>query len=206
MNRILCAIVFAAGMFASACKKPDDVGAGLITGANVEYNDSIDVELTTFRIETVPTGVPALGFFGELLDPVLGLQTAALYTQFLPLQNDIRLKEAVYDSLVLVLDVTAFRGDRVKALVLQVHELADSLSLGASYGIESSVAVKAEELSGGYRVAVADSAFGIKQFRVRLSDELGRRLIGADSAYWARPANLKQWFYGLRIGAVRQSP
>ncbi len=189
-----------------ACKKPDDLGAGLISGANVEYNDSINVRLTSFRTDAVRTALPALGFFGEIDDPVMGLQTAAYYSQFLPLQNDINLRNAEYDSLVLVLDVTAFRGDRHKPMQLQIHELADSLSLNAAYTLASTAAVKPEELSGNYRIVIADSVMSIKKFRVRLSDALGRRLMEADSAFWARPANFKNLFYGLRIGAKRENP
>mgnify|MGYP005840301451 CR=1 FL=1 len=199
---IACLAVLAAW----GCKKPDDIGTGLISGANVEYSDSIDVVLTTFRVDDARTAVPALGFFGQIQDPVMGLQTAAYYTQFLPLQDDINLKNAELDSLVLVLDVTGFRGERRKPLTLQIHELADSLGLNTPYVIGSSAPVKGEELSGGFRIAITDSVLSIKKFSVRLSDALGMRLLGADSAFWARPANFKNLFYGLRIGAVRESP
>ena len=208
------ALLFSAlALFTLSCgKTTEKIGDGLLSDSDyisVGRIDTLKILCHSELIDTMSTKNLGTVLFGSIMDPVMGLTDASLYTQLhLSSTNQNYGAEVVVDSVVLQLGLTGYYGDTTTLQTVHVYELSDSLNINQNYYQFSSVATNNIDLANGYQfrprpktklsVAGSDS---IQQpvIRIPLSNEFGLHLATLNSAAYASPDAFKKVCYGLKI-------
>lgn len=205
-----------------SCKKPqDNLGPDTGAGTNPLHVSYIDtsVSITVVRDTFFRSDRSLYGIVGSLWDPVFGLTTASLYTNFRLNQIYVGGVGPVdhVDSVILCLPYagTRFYGSVNKFRGLQtfrVYELEDTLDFkpqgSRGYPYDTSLALKPgilAEVSLVPRVYDSVKVAGITeppQLRLRLSNSLGWRLLTENPAALSDDQLFKQFFKGLYIQAA----
>jgi hypothetical protein len=189
---------------APACSDPDNIGDGLLPGAEVLFTDAIPVELFTVRQDCVLTDDPALFVFGQLTDPHLGTATAGFYTQFVPATNGIVFPaNTSLDSVVLQLRITGKYGNSGARHLMRVHRIAEPIqgSDREYYSIDS-LAQMPDNLAEGVAVQMPSDTFSATYFRARLHDSFGQFLLAATEANMANAEAFVSYMPGLYVSST----
>lgn len=202
----------ALAIFSISCSKTTEkIGNGLLPeGDNIGvfYTDSVVMTCHSETIDTMTTrGLNTL-LLGSMMDPVMGLTNASIYTQLhLSSTHQYFGANPVIDSVVLQLALTGYYGDTTTLQTVHVYELADSLTSTQYYQF-SEVADKGIDLANGFqfrphpRTTISVSGqdtINQPTIRIPLMNSFGEQLAVADSTVFNTPDSFKRHFYGLKI-------
>lgn len=207
----LLAAFVAVLIFASCNKEPNLIGLDLLPEGdrlNMSFIDTSTIIAYTVREDSLRTDELSTNLLGYLNDPVFGNVLASIYTQYnLPTNNVSFGVNPVADSVVLSLVYNGVYGDSLSQHTVRVFELADTMSLAASYYSNSTIASMPNQIGEATFVPnfkTADSVNGEARpphLRITLSQEFSNRLISADSATLSSNSFFTEVFKGLFITA-----
>ena len=206
-------LIGALAVLGIACSKTtESIGNGLLSDNDhigTAYVDTLHIACHSMSIDSMPTKGIATVLLGSMMDPVLGLTNANIFTQLhLSSTNHYFGDAPVIDSVVLQLVVSGYYGDTTAWQTLHVYELADSLSASNSYYQISDVDATPVDLAGGFMyqpkphtvgTVVGNDTLTQAVIRIPLSNSFGERLAAADSSVFSSTDAFKQFCYGLKI-------
>lgn len=178
---------------------------------NVLSNDTTTVIAYSQLVDSVKTDETSLSLLGSMADPVFGQSTASFYTQF-------RLSQTAHDfgvfpvpdSLVLSLDYSAFYGDSLASVTVNVYELDEQLLIDTTYYSNQTKQVKPillaqKTFTPDYtsKVVVGPDTLD-PHLRIDLTSityALAVKLLAAPSDSMDNNASFLNYFYGLYVTA-----
>jgi hypothetical protein len=192
-----------------ACSEPDEIGLGLIDRrAGFNSTDTLSIIGGSVFSEPIPTNFGGQNMLGVMQDPVFGKVKASLFTQFRLTQNNFSLGDApVLDSLTISFEYSGSYYGQVETFqTLKVYELSEQIpdvdTLFSNISLAHYPDLVAEFL---LRPAPTDSVLidtimFAPHFRIRLSDELGQKIIDANGTpAFENVPNFLEYFKGLYI-------
>jgi len=220
---IWCLVLFAA-VCTISCNETTPIGLNIIDDEELlstSIVDSFSIKLATVSSDSINSSDRSRPYlFGNVNDPTFGKANAGIYAQFLLRASNPNIGEMPeFDSLVLTFayNSTALYGNAISNNSLLVYELEDELSRTKTYysneEIPYSPRVIGEKRNFLYEPADSNlivtgiDTLGVPvqeqvvpHLRIRLSDELGNRLLNqiGDIAF-ENDANFQQFFKGLYI-------
>jgi hypothetical protein len=213
MTFILCLTIFLAG-----CKKEfDAIGLNLRN----DYLSPADCDTSTIEAYSMPAdSINTTNLnnvvVGEIIDPVFGRLNTGVYVKYLLSQTSVNFGEnPVFDSLVLTIQYTGYYGDTLSDMNLKVYEITDELLTNetayfSNQKIEYNSTNQLYNPTSTFRpkpnTTISYATDSIKypaHLHIRLSDELGRRLM--DKSVLESDATLHQIFKGFYITATTNS-
>ncbi|MEO0896088.1 MAG: DUF4270 family protein [Bacteroidota bacterium] len=200
------ATIAAAILFLTACEEgAESVGQEVLPPGDqlqTAFLDSLAMEFSSRKIDTLRTYRSARDIFGNYVDPQFGRMTATFFTEVnQPTSTSfigIDPNEIVYDSIILKLSIVSAYGRPENTQRMRVYELADTIADDSDLGINSSIPTLDKDLANGFEFSV-DPATGTADLSIRLDDELGRRLLFADSSVLNNGTEFRKFFSGLAI-------
>lgn len=177
----------------------------------VKYTDTTTVIAYSQVVDSVRTDETSVNLLGSIADPVFGLSTASIYTQFrLGVSSHDFGDSPVLDSLILSLDYSKIYGDTLAPMTVKVYEVAEQFQLDSQYYSFQSVAVKETLL--GLKTFVPDLRTDViigtdtldPHLRINLGNlttELAEKLFNAPADSMADNSSFLNYFYGLYITA-----
>lgn len=212
LNRIKKAVVLIlipAALFVQSCKKTtDSVGSEILPdNLSISFVDTFTIDAKTIIEDSIVTG-PSINvaFLGNYLDPELGQVSATTYMQFSMQGNNLEFGDAdslILDSLMLELDVYDVFGNYESEQTLEVYECGEILSTGETYYSNSTSTALSTEFSSLAKVKLSETSENI---RIRLSDDLGNRLLKAPIDSLLTNEVFHQYFKGFVIKTQKNSP
>lgn len=203
----LPACLLAAAMFSfQACDNaPEDTGAGVLPPdelLEIRYSDTSQIFMKSILVDSLITGSADLHLFGNYIDPEFGSISAAIYTEIIPTATNLDFGDSAnlrYDSLIFTLDITSAYGRFDSPQRLRIHELLeqipDSTQLLTS---RKALNVGTTNLAGSHVIDFQGND-RFSDLRVKLSPELGKRILYADAADLADSESFLDFFKGLYI-------
>ncbi|MEM7372540.1 MAG: DUF4270 family protein [Bacteroidota bacterium] len=169
---------------------------------STHYVDTIPIKMTSIWTDVSETYRADRQMFGNYIDPLFGRITAETFSEVLPRSNlDFgEANDLFYDSIVLKLDIEGTYGRFATPQTLHIYELtetfpeADQIDSRTRLTFDSS-----HDLGGGYLLDL-DETNGVAQLTIRLDDELGRRLLFANSDTLEDKDLFQQLFPGFYFG------
>ncbi len=214
INRIL---IFAVLIVLSvSCKKePDLLGLDLIPDEELlshEYTDTSTIIAYTLKEDTLRTDELSTSLLGSVNDPVFGVTTASIYTQFRMAALNISFGDnPVADSIILSIPYKGVYGDTLAVQDITVFELDDTLNIVNPYYHFSSTSIKPTVIGQASFVPdtrTTDTVNGVARIphmRIQLSQEFANRIITADTnTFTTNTAFLKE-FKGIYLTAANAS-
>jgi hypothetical protein len=198
---LLASCLPAALLFLMGCEQPIEGVVGTILPASetveMRFRDDLAVSLTTQLIDSVPTYRAERQLVGNYVDPQMGRIAATTYTEVLARSGlDFGAStDLIYDSLVLRLAFDGAYGNVSEPLTLRVFELGDTLADPGSISSRSRTAYDDSQPLGAPKAL--QFATGSGNLRIRLDDELGRRILFADPAILGDRARFVDILKGL---------
>lgn len=203
----------ALAIFSISCSKTTEkIGNGLLPDSDnigVFFTDSVVMTCHSVIVDTMSTKGMSTVLLGSMMDPVMGLTNANIFTQLhLSSTHQHFGADPVIDSVVLQLAVTGYYGDTTTLQTVHVYELADSLSTTSQYYQFSEVADKGVDLANGFQfhphpktyiTVSGQDTINQPTIRIPLMNSFGEQLATADSTVYSTPDSFKRFFYGLRI-------
>jgi hypothetical protein len=195
----------------SCNKKPDQVGIGLQPASaelTVSFDDNSGLLVHSVREDSVRTDGNAIktGMLGSMMDPVFGLTTAEIFTQFrLPENGHDYGSDPVLDSIVLSLAYSGFYGDTASQQSIRVYELSGEMFPDSVYYSNQSIPDDGQEIASVIFVPMPGDSITVggnpasPQLRIRLSDEFGQKLMNAASDVYSDNESWLAFMKGLRI-------
>lgn len=195
-----------------ACnKKPARVGLG-IQPTNQElfviFDNSSGLLTHSIREDSVRTDVNVIktGMLGSMIDPVFGMTTSELFTQFRLSQNGHNFGDSpILDSMIISLSYSGFYGDSMATQTLRVYELSDSMSAESAYYSNQSIADYGVEVGGLTFVPNIEDSVNVggdmqaAQLRIPLTQEFGMKIIDADATVFDENEKWLEFMKGFRI-------
>ena len=203
----------ALAIFGVSCSKTTEkIGNGLFPEGDhigAFFTDSLAIECHSMTIDSMVTKGMSTCLLGSMMDPVMGLTDANIFTQLhLSSTHQSFGSEPVIDSVVLQLSVTGYYGDTTTQQTVHVYELADSLASSDYYYQFSDVAVKPIDLANGYQfyprpktnlTITGTDTIEQATIRIPLDNSFGEQLVHADTTAYSDPVSFKTFCYGLKI-------
>ena len=212
-NFLFKALIFSALAISSlSCSKTTEtIGDGLLS-ENDQFEaffiDTLDIVCYSETIDSMSTKSLSSFLLGSLMDPVMGLTDANVFTQLhLSSTNQNYGSDPVIDSVVLQLSLDGYYGDTTTLQTIHVYVLADSLCSADKYYQFSDINTNAIDLANGYQfyphpqtrmTQVGNDTINYPVIRIPLSNELGEQLAANTEAH-VSTESFKQFFYGLKI-------
>ena len=199
-------------LYSSCSKTTESIGNGLLSENDhigAFYTDTLHLNCHSERIDTLLTKGLTTVLLGSMMDPVMGLTDANLFTQLhVSSTHQYFGDQPIIDSVVLQLAYTGYYGDTTTLQMVHVYELADSLSKTNSYYQFSDVEVKGIDLANGFQfqphpktthLVVGNDTLSQAVLRIPLDNSFGERLVAADSIIFSTSEAFKDYCYGLKI-------
>ena len=199
-------------LWVSCSKTTETIGNGLLSDADhigVAFVDTLHVSCHSVSIDSMPTKGNTTVLFGSMMDPVMGLTDACIFTQLhLSSTNHYFGDNPIIDSVVLQLAVTGYYGDTTTLQTAHVYQLSESLIDSTDYYQFSEVAVQGPDLANGYQfrphphtvnTVVGNDTLTQAVIRIPLDNSFGEELASADSAIFSSTEAFKEYFHGLKI-------
>ncbi len=208
------ALIFSAlAIFSAACSKTtESIGNGLLSEADhigTYYTDTLSIVGYSQSVDSLVTKGISTVLLGSMMDPVMGLTDANLYTQLhLSSTNHYFGDAPIIDSVVLQLSLNGYYGDTTTWQTVHVHELMDTLGSSETYYHFSEVAVTGADLANSYQFRPRPRSYGTvvgndtltqAVIRIPLAVSFGEQLAAADSAIFSSTSAFKEYFHGLKI-------
>lgn len=207
----------------TSCKKSTThLGDGTLSPDDLLASGAID----TFNLQTYSqaedsfqTDNQSSVVLGEVHDPKFGISNASFYTQFNFVGDfsDAAGSIPVVDSVVLSLRYAGYFG-KLTPLTFEVHELDDTLSIGADYYANTTKLVKATDLIDPTSatqtprptssVVIDDNDTLAPQLRLRLDNSWGQTLLteGINTTTFDTETTFKNYFKGLKVSVTPSNP
>lgn len=211
-NSIKALIFGALAILSLSCSKTtESIGDGLLSENDqfeARYIDTLDIICHSETIDSMATKGLNSFLLGSLMDPVMGLTNANIFTQLhLSSTNQNYGDDHVIDSVVLQLSLDGYYGDTTTLQTIHVYALTDSLCSTEKYYQFSDVNADVIDLANGYQfrphpqtrlIQVGNDTINHPVIRIPLSNTLGEQL-AANTAAHVSSESFKQFFYGLKI-------
>lgn len=202
------------GVLFSSCKKePSQIGLDIV-GNNpltVLFSDTASVQVYSVLRDSVRTDELVNNILGVVVDPVFGTTKASLYMQYnLSLSNYSFGEQQSLDSLVLSIpyQMISVYGDSMAPLSFRVYELNELLDVDTSY-YSNYTAEYLPTLLGEINLVpkpldsvYLDTTKVAPHFTLRLSDELGQRLLSLEDTVYYNNFDFIDSFKGLYFEPV----
>ena len=198
--------------FAACSKTTESIGNGLLSENDhigTSYVDTLQINCHSERIDSLYTKSLTTVLLGSMMDPVMGLTNANLFTQLhISSTNHYFGNSPVIDSVVLQLAYVGYYGDTTTMQTVHVYELLDTLSGYDDYYQFSEVLDKGLDLANGFQfqprpttvhTVVGNDTLTQAVLRIPLDNSFGEQLAAADSAIFSSPSAFKDYFHGLKI-------
>ena len=200
--------VSALAIFSISCSKTTEkIGNGLLPeGDNIGvfYTDSVMIDCHSEILDTMATRGMTTILLGSMMDPVMGLTNANIFTQLhLSSTHHHFGADPVIDSVVLQLDLSGYYGDTTTLQTIHVYELADSLNPNSLYYQFSEVSDKGIDFANGFQfrprpktyISVSgNDTINQPTIRIPLMNSLGEQLAAADSTVYNTITQLKIYY------------
>ena len=213
-------LLLAVALFSASCKKENnEIGSDVIgnrSGFEVKVTDTFDVITYSSAADSVDTRYASYYMLGQMNDPLLGITTSNIVTQFLYPVSNFSFSGMTIDSAVVQLKyagTTALYGNNTSQTI-KLYEVTEDLSTAtdATFYSNRTYQTNANELgsySGSFNLT--DSAIvyvnGTRlayspQMRIKITDAafLNKLQAAADSSF-TTPAQFKAAFKGFMISA-----
>ncbi len=199
------------GLFTACNKKPDQVGLGLqpvSAELSVIFDQSSGLLSHSIREDSVRTDVNVIktGMLGSMLDPVFGISTAEIFSQFRLSENGHNFgTNPILDSLILSLSYSSFYGDSMSSQTIRVYELDQDMNPDTSYYSTQSISDYGIELASSTFVpapgdsVIVDGGMQSPQLRIRLSDDFAQKIMNADPNVFDDNESWLAFMKGLHI-------
>lgn len=202
------------GVLLFSCEKePSQIGLDIV-GDNpltVLFTDTASVQVHSVLVDSVRTDELIYNILGTVVDPVFGTTNASLYMQYnLSLANYSFGEQETLDSLVLSVpyQMTTVYGDSLAPLSFNVYELTELLDVDTSY-YSNHTAEYIPTLLGEISLVpqpwdsvLIDTTWVAPHFTLRLSDELGQRLLSLEDTIYYNNTDFVESFKGLYFEPV----
>lgn len=171
-------------LFCSACEQPiEGIAEDILPpGETIEmrFTDSLALRLTTQLLDSVDAYRAERQLVGNYVDPQMGRVSATTYTEVLSRAGlDFGAPEdLIYDSLVLRLAFDGAYGNVTEPILLRIFELGDTLPNPEAISSRLSLPYDPDQPLAPAQTLQLNTGTG--NLRIRLDDELGRRLLFAD--------------------------
>lgn len=205
----LLAVVLFLSVLIPSCTEPDQIGLQFIDDqALFKRSDTVSVIGFVEIDDSLPTNLSFQNLLGMMYDPVFGKTRASIVTEFrLPINNFTIGSSPVLDSLVLSFHYTGEYVGKIETFqTIKVYELSENLpqqgNLISSHPVQFySTPVGQKLLRPAPRDSVlVDTIFRHPHFNMRLSDQLGQKIINANGTPAFRNVqNFLDYFKGLKI-------
>lgn len=206
-------LFIALAVICSSCyKTTEHIGDGLLPEDDhigVAFTDTLEIICHSELIDSMNTGGMSNLLFGSIVDPVMGVTNANIFTQLhISSANQWFGADPLLDSIVLQLAVTGYYGDTNTMQTLHVYALTDSMSIENNYYQFSDIACEPIDVANSYQFyprpftthhVVGNDTLSHAIIRVRLDDSFGYQLIHADSSHYSSPDAFKRYLPGLKI-------
>ena len=213
-----------------ACNDPISIGSDLLDDnrADVKFVDTMAITVESYIPDSVVAGPRLLlsnYACGKFEDPVFGSTEAAIFAHLLvPNSTESSLTGAELDSIRLVLpfDTLTNYGNINLPFELEIHRLAEKISLDQTYYTDKTFATEAAKLdlnSGpflpnpkadrtvlNYTSDTQVDTFSFPHLRIPLEDALGTELLSLDPAVYLNDSLFFEKFKGIRIQGVGTQP
>ncbi|MEM7660059.1 MAG: DUF4270 family protein [Bacteroidota bacterium] len=202
----LSAIFGAAMLFLTACQEDsgffnDDILPAEDVVRTV-YNDSLVVEFSSIWVDSSETYRSTRQMFGNYIDPLFGRITTETYTEVLPRSNlnfgDT--EDLIFDSLVLRLDVESSYGRVSTIQKLLLFELTEGFPDDDEIRSTTSINYDDSQNLAQSTVLNLEVSKGAEELRIRLNDDLGKRILFADPDSLEDKDLFQELFHGFFIG------
>lgn len=220
---IWCTVLFIS-ICTISCNDTTPIGLDIIDDEDLLTTSVVDtftIEVATVQTDSTNSSDRTRPYlFGVVNDPTFGKSRASIYTEFLLRASNPNLGDhPVFDSLVITLAYDNFLiyGNSVSSNSLTVHELEQELNASQTYYSNETIAYNPRVIGEkrNFQYEPADSNLIVTEIdtsgiplrnrvtphlRIRLSDELGNRLLNqiGDVAF-QNDENFQQFFKGLYI-------
>lgn len=184
----------------TSCTNSDEIGLNLTPpGDKFKYHvDSATViTASTLRQDSITTEKRTSSLLGCMNDPIFGRSTANLLTQLRLSSNEVDFGiNPQIDSAMLLLKYQGYYGDTTQLQSMRIYELTQDLYFDTTYYSNL-------RMTGFYNPAVTAGDFsyypkpGQDSLMIRLSDELGNKLINTDTANLSNITSWLAFFKGL---------
>jgi len=204
-------ILFA--VLTSGCKKDfEKIGLGLQPeqdNLKVQFCDTTTVIAYSVLVDSVNTSGLTSNLLGSIMDPVFGLSTASIYTQFkLTTAAPDFGENPVLDSLILCLSTDEAYGDTTTQQTIRIFELDESMSFDTAYYSNYEIPNTGVELANhtyfpepNTSVIVGEDTLD-PHINIKMSDfstELGEKILNADSTNLSSNTDFVEFFKGFYI-------
>lgn len=184
----------------TSCTNSDEIGLNLTPpGDKFKYHvDSATViTASTLRQDSITSEKRTSSLLGCMNDPIFGRSTANLLTQLLlsSYEVDFGVNPQI-DSAMLLLKYQGYYGDTTQLQSMRIYELTQNLYFDSTYYSNLN-------MTGFYNPAVTVGDFsyypkpGQDSLMIRLSDELGNKLISTDTSNLFNNTTWLAFFKGL---------
>lgn len=202
-SRLITGIVLL-GMLVTAwsCDDSDELGLELTPpGERFAYHKdtSATVRMTTLLQDSLTTERRNPVLLGSAYDDVFGYQQAGFVTQLRLPSSNVEFGEGLQlDSAVLLLKYAGYYGDTTTQQHLKVYELLDDLVFDSTY-------YSNQDLSGYFddMNPIAEKSFYPNptgdSLAFRVDDEIGRKILEADTSHLADNNTFLEFFKGLYL-------
>ncbi len=193
-----------------SCNKNEELGMNVQPQENmlnVTFNNSMPITAHTYKDDSVKTDETNINLIGSIVDPIFGLTTGGMYTQFRLTTDNVDFgANPVCDSIFLSLAYSSLYGDTNTNLMLNVFEITDDFYLSNSYYSNDVLGTYKTNLANinfipNFRDSVKiDGVNSAPQLRVRLKNSLGQKFINASgTSDLADNTAFVKYFKGLYI-------
>ena len=177
---------------------------------NAIFTDTITLSAFSICEDTLNTRNLSSNFLGFILDPVFGVTSTGIFTQFVPEGNSIYLGNSPQlDSIVLTLRYAGgFYGDTLNPFAIQVYQLTEDILSDEPYYQNKIFEHSSQNLTYDYdfhlypkpKSKIMLDTLVEAQARIRLSDEIGNLLLQNTSKMTSNK-DFINFFKGLYICA-----
>ncbi len=184
----------------TACTNSDEIGLNLTPpGDKFHYvvDSSTVIVASTLRQDSITSEKRTSSLLGCMNDPIFGQTTANLLTQLRLSSNNVDFGEnPQIDSAMLLLKYQDYHGDTTTLQSMRIYELTKDIYFDSTY--YSNI-----DVTGFYDPAVPVADFSYyptpqqDSLLIRLSDDLGNKLIQSDTANLTSNATWLTFFKGL---------
>lgn len=200
-------------VFFTACNEPNDLGMELLPARDlIEVKNLVEknsISSFTYREDSIPTDEASKSLLGSFYDPVFGITTINLATQFRLQGFPDFGTNPVVDSVRLILFFDRIYGDTITPQKFEVYELNSPLDVDANYYQDIDLeSMASDQLLGEIQYApvfeVDTTSKDTLPMIIPLNNMLGEKLLNADSLNLINNDEFLEFFKGLYIKSGKQ--
>src|SRR5690554_6844861 len=199
----------------TSCNDTGDLGMDLLPTTDlIEVKSLIEkdnIQAFTFSEDSIQTDEPVKSLLGSFNDPVFGLTTINLATQFRLLDKPEYGDNPVADSVKLVLYYSSVYGDIITLQTFTVYELESSLDVDATYAQNVDLKALTSDIAIGQfthtpiiELDSTDTDTLFQPIIIPVDVSLGQKLLDATEEDLASNDAFLQYFKGLLIESAVQ--